>query len=172
MVMRVVRTWLVILFGSLPLASAHGQRRTAPTPDTALVRVLTDAARDVVTPPRAHLAPRATPFPWRITLPDTLAPTWRALHHALVRVLNARPLTSADTIHAFLVVTDVTVREHALSASLGVGLAWRCPNGTWMASSTGYRVYARRVRGQWQPAQADAELFADPAPCAVLSPTR
>lgn len=164
---------IALLAAALP-APAHGQpsRASIAPPDTALARVLTAAALEAATPPRAHLTPRPGPFPWRITVPDTLAPTWRLLARTLAQALEARPLAPADTVHAFVSFDDVVVAGDALRASLAVGLAWRCPNGAWMRSTTGYAVKARRVRGAWQPPRVDAEMYADPAPCERLAPPR
>lgn len=174
--MRLLRDPFLALLASALALPAHGQRPPgAPAPaaaDTAIVRVLAGAALEVATPPRAHLAPRTGVFPWRLTVADSLTPTGRRLQQSLARALRARALAPADTVHAFLTVTDVRRVGATLRASIGVGLAWRCPNGAWMRSSTGYRMLAHRVRGVWQRARVDAELHADPAPCDVLAAPR
>jgi hypothetical protein len=154
------------IYGCTFSASTPAQTPSGLPVDTAAIRVVVTAA--VTTLAEDGLVPVFTQpaQPWRIVASDSTSPAWSAALARLRVVLQARSMSSRDTLTRVLEFGPLQISSDTLWASYTISLEWRCrSNGAIHASSASRDVIAVRPKGWWQPAQTVETIIGDPPPC-------
>lgn len=151
-----------------PPAVTRVSAQVRPVADTTAVRPVSVGVVRELDPSLARVLFDRTPRPWRIVVPDTTSPAWRALEAGLYELLRARRTRPGDDTESFLRIDPPAVRGDTLVAYFTIGGRFRCGD-TWQGSYTGYEVKAVRYGGSWDAPRTEAVLFGDSVPC-VLPP--
>jgi hypothetical protein len=141
------------------LASPSAARsQTADIPDTVLVRLLSPALFEAIAYSTARAALGGQRIV-RLRLPEGDA--WRPIGEHVMRVVNGRPYTEADTAYESITLDGVAFRGDTLTATVSHGGGKRCPSGQWMGSSTGYDLMAVRHGKAWTEVKRTTTTYSD-----------
>ncbi len=140
-----------IVAGMLGASPAPGQVVSSPpvdVPDSAAARIVVVRVVQDLSWRIAAGVFATEERPWRITVPDSTVPVWRAVRSGLYTVLHGRPMASTDTESQYIRLSPIVVRGDSLLTSYTVGTMRRC-RGKWTRSETRLDLIAIRDNGSW-----------------------
>lgn len=150
--------------------AVHAQQVLWPpvaTGEGALIQRISVAALRELAPDVYNATRRSAAEPWVIEVPDTASVAWREVREGLYRILNARPVSPADTAWRRVSISPLQRRGDSATTFVDVGYRWRC-GGRVIGSSKSIELLSIRQGTYWSEAKTLQTIIGDPAPCGPL----